>query len=186
MSRFAWWTAAGLLVGGLVHIAAILTLPAASTNDAWARLSAFSTDGRLARLPRAVNGPPALPLMDPAMAHAACRFRLDQGPVRIRAKLPDQYWGLAVHDRRGAVRWSINDRALDNRPLDMLIAAPEHVAAIREALPPGLDGLVLVDWPHEDGFIVLRVLVPTETAAARVDAALDAATCAVDKDAVKP
>lgn len=186
MSRFLWWSAAGLLVAGIIHIAVVLGVPAFAARDAWARLAAFPTDGRMARLPRVAAGEPALPLLDPAMAHAACRFRLDAGPVRIRARLPDQYWGLSVHERHGAVRWSINDRALDGRPLDMLIASPEQVAEIREALPPGLDGLVLVDWPHREGFVVLRVLVASETAAERVDAALDAATCAVDRDPPRP
>jgi len=166
-----------LLLGGIVHIVAVLGVPRFAVVDPWREIGALAGDGVFTRLPRAGAGQTTLPGLDPAMTHAVCRFNLDGGPMRIRAETADGYWSLSLYDRRGLWVWGIDNRAAEPKPIDILVASNVQVAQLRESLPDEFEDVVIVDWPGREGFAIYKVLVPTKSQEAEMEATLATAKC---------
>jgi uncharacterized membrane protein len=183
MRRLLLYALGGLLLGGIIHIVVILLVPEFATRDAWTSLGRFGGDGVFHLLPPTEPGTAALPDLDPAMAHAACRFTLAKGPIRIRARMPDEFWSLAVFDRRGSNRYSLNDRTAERRDIDLVIATPLQMLAMRETPNPALDNAIVIELPLDQGFLLIRAFVPDPTLAPATDTALKAASCAASLSA---
>lgn len=177
MTRFLLHALAALAIAGIVHVFAVAAVPALSPRDAWTQVGAFGPDGRLNPVPRAAPGVATLPQIDPAMAHAVCRFDLAAGPMRIRARITETYWSVALFDRSGANLYSLTDRAAEGRPINLIVATPEQISQLRERPLPDSNEAIVVDWPASEGFVLMRVFVTSESAAPDVDRAIRAATC---------
>ena len=177
--RFLLYGLGGLLLGGIIHIAVILLVPHVASRDAWTVLGQFGAEGTFHRLPATA----ALPDLDPAMAHATCRFTLKDGPIRIRATLPGDFWSLALFDQQGSNVYSLNDRTAERSDIDLMIATPLQMIRLRESPNAALDSAIVVELPLEQGFVLIRAFVADPTLAPAVDAALKAARCAADRPA---
>lgn len=176
MSRAVVWLIGGLILGGIVHIVAVLGVPRYAIDDPWSRMVRVSRSGEFVRLTETAERP-LLPGLDPAMAHSVCRFSLDQGPIRIRATMPNGYWSLSLYDRQGLHAYGLDNRAAGQKPVDVLIASEVHVAQLREAPPEELEDVVIVDWKGREGFALLEALVPIPSTEPIIEAALATATC---------
>ena len=176
MRTFAWALGA-LFLAGVVHIVTVLGVPRFAVNDPWREIGGIVGDGAFTRLPRPAPGVKTRPGLDPAMTHAACRFSLDKGPMRIRAETTDGYWSLSLYDRRGLWVWGVDNRASEQKPIDILVADHVQVAQLRESLPEEFDDVVIVDWSGREGFAIYKVLVPNRSREAEIDAALATAKC---------
>ena len=177
MMRTLAWLVGALLLAGIVHIVTVLGVPSFAVADPWREVGAIAGDGVFTRLPRVAPGARTLPGLDPAMTHTACRFSLDKGPVRIRAEVADGYWSLSLHDRRGMWVWGVDNRAAEQKPIDILVASHVQVAQLRESLPDEYEDVVIVDWPGSEGFALYKILVPAKSREAEVEAALASARC---------
>ena len=91
----------------------------------------FGRDGQFHVLPQPTAGAEPLASLDPRMVYAVCRFSLGDGPVRIRASLPDDFWSVAIFDRRGRNVYSLNDRSAERTQLDLAILTPVQMAQLR-------------------------------------------------------
>lgn len=177
MMRTLAWAVGALLLAGIVHIVTVLGVPRFAVADPWREIGAHTGDGTFARLPRPTAGAKTLLGLDPAMSHAACRFSLDKGPMRIRAETTDGYWSLSLYDRRGLWVWGVDNRASEQKPIDILVADHVQVAQLRESLPDELEDIVIVDWSGREGFAVYKILMPSRSREAEVEAALATARC---------
>ena len=76
MIRSLLWILGAILLGGIVHLATVLAMPRAATQDAYARLAPLTPVNAMVPLaaPTAENS--IMPLMDPAFAAAVCRYDL--------------------------------------------------------------------------------------------------------------
>ena len=177
MMRTAAWLLGALFLAGIVHIATVIGVPQFAVNDPWREVGEFTGDGVFTRLPRAAPGVKTLPGLDPAMTHAVCRFSLDKGPMRIRAEVIDGYWSLSLFDRRGLWVWGVDNRAAEQKPIDILVASHVQVAQLRESLPDEFEDVVIVDWPGRQGFAVYKILVPGKSREEEIEKTLSTATC---------
>ena len=182
MIRTALFIVGGLLLAGIIHIAVVLLLPDFANRDAWTSMGRFGADGAFHVLPMTEPGTEPLPYLDPRMAYAACRFSLDEAPIRIRAAMPDEFWSLAVFDRRGSNLYSLNDRTAERTDIDLVIATPLQLARLRENPIDALAQSIVIEVPASRGFILIRAFVPDTMDAARVAGALAAAQCSADLD----
>jgi uncharacterized membrane protein len=169
---------AGLLLAGIIHIVVVFLVPYFASHDAWSELRQFGRDSQFHILPLSQAGSESLPSLDPRMAHAVCRFSLAEGPVRIRASLPDDYWSIAIFDRRGRNVYSLNDRSAERSQLDLAVITPVQMAQLRQNPPASLESAIVVEVPIEVGFAVLRVFVANESLLPGATAALQTADCA--------
>ncbi|WEK52549.1 MAG: DUF1254 domain-containing protein [Candidatus Kaistia colombiensis] len=170
----------GLLLGGIIHIAVILLLPDFANRDAWTSLGRFGPDGAFHRLPMSEPGTEPLPYLDPQMAYAACRFSLDDGPIRIKATMPEDFWSIAVFNRRGSNVYSLNDRSAERADIDLVIATPVQMAQLRENPIAALDQSIVIEVPITRGFALIRSFVADPTLVGRAEALLGAASCSAE------
>jgi uncharacterized membrane protein len=168
----------GLLLGGIIHIAIVFLVPYYAPNDAWAQVRGLGRDRQFHTLPAAEAGAEPIASLDPRMLHAICRFDLASGPLRVRAEFSDEFWSVAVFDRRGRNVYSLNDRAVERSRLDMAILTPVQMAQLRQDPPASLETAIVLELPIDSGFVLLRAFVPNGSLLPSVSSALQGADCA--------
>lgn len=178
MRRTLLFVLGGLLLGGVIHIAVVFMVPFFASQDAWAEMRRFGRDGQFHTLPQPQAGAEPLSSLDPRMLYAVCRFSLADGAIRIRATLPDDFWSVAVFDRRGRNMYSLNDRSAERSQLDLAIITPVQMAQLRQDPPESLESAIVVELPIEVGFALIRVFVADDSRLPGATAALASADCA--------
>lgn len=177
--RWILWTLAGLLLGGIVHLATVLALPRTATQDAYARLAPLTPVNAVTPLPPPTPGNAVLPFMDPAFAVAICRYDLGSGPIKLAAPVSQAYTSVTFYTRRGVAYYGINDRAAGRRSIELdLMTTAQHDAMPEEADVTAADRLI-IESPSATGLIVLRALSPEPGLMPMAQAALAAARCQV-------
>lgn len=177
MRRTLLFILGGLLLAGIIHIAVVFMVPLFASRDAWAQMKAFGSDGQFHLLPEPETGAEPLASLDPRMRYAVCRFSLADGPVRVRASLPNDFWSVAVFDRRGRNIYSLNDRSAERSQLDLAILTPVQMAQLRQDPPSSLETAIVIELPIDKGFVLLRVFVADDSLEAAVAADLGTADC---------
>jgi hypothetical protein len=92
MIRWLLWLLAGALLGGIVHLVAVLILPRTATQDAYTRLAPFAPVNLVVAVPQPSPQSEIMPFMDPA--HGPGRRRL-----HLRVLLHAAGRGLLCHQR---------------------------------------------------------------------------------------
>jgi len=175
--RWILWTLAGILLGGIVHLATVLALPRTATQDAYARLAPMTPVNSVTPLPPPTPGNAVLPFMDPAFAVAICRYDLGSGPIKLTAPVSQAYTSVTFYTRRGVAYYGINDRAAGRRSIELdLMTTAQHDAMPEEADVTAADRLI-IESPSTTGLIVLRALSPEPGLMPMAQAALAAARC---------
>ena len=177
MKRTLLFILGGILLGGIIHISVVFAVPYYANRDAWAKMRQFGRDGQFHVLPVPEPGAEPLASLDPRMVQAVCRFSLSEGPVRITATLPDEFWSVAVFDRRGRNIYSLNDRAADRLQLDLAILTPVQMAQLRQDPPASLETAIVLELSVVEAFALLRVFVPEDSQMPGAVAALQKASC---------
>ncbi len=114
--RFVYATLIGLVLAGIVHIAAVLAIPALSEADAVSRARTSENLDHPQSIYAVATGddpsPPEawLPIPDPAVAVGVCAYNLADGPMRVSARTGPLSLSLAAHARRGAF-YAVTDQA---------------------------------------------------------------------------
>jgi uncharacterized membrane protein len=168
----------GLVGAALLHLIIVLALPDFSERDAYTRVLA---EGEIFRFYRLSEKPDRAGLAkdDPFVDAAVCAFDVSEGPVRLTAAnggVP--FWSLGVYDQSSNEVFSINDRTSAGGVLDVVIASPVQLTALRKALPQAVSQSILVETREAEGYVVLRSLVPQPSFAGIVSQFLNQATCA--------
>src|SRR3954451_5278355 len=83
MIRWLLWLLAGALLGGIVHLIAVLILPRTATQDAYSRLTPITPVNAVAPIPHPSPQNELLPFMAPAFASAVCRYDLSAAPIKL-------------------------------------------------------------------------------------------------------
>jgi uncharacterized membrane protein len=168
----------GILLGGIIHVAIVFMVPYYAGNDAWAQMSRFGRDGTFHLLPLPEPGAEPVAALDPRMEQAVCRFTLANGPLRVQATFPDEFWSVAVFDRRGRNIYSLTDRAVERSKLDLAILTSVQMAQLRQDPPTSLETAIVLELPIQSGFVLLRAFVPDDSLLPAVTTALKEADCA--------
>jgi uncharacterized membrane protein len=160
MIRLLLWVLAGALLGGIVHLVAILILPRTATQDAYSRLTPIAPVNEVAWVPQPSPQNEVMPFMDPAFATAVCRYDLSGGPLKLNAPVNTAYTSVSFYTRRGIAYYAINDRAAGRRVIELDLMT----SAQRSQLPEDEDvtaaDRLIVESPTITGLIVLHALAP--------------------------
>ncbi|KFB10663.1 DUF1254 domain-containing protein [Nitratireductor basaltis] len=177
MFRLFYALLVGIIGAGIVHIAIIFLLPANASNDAWSRIAAIAEPYQPVLLENVE--PSVLPASqrNPFLRAVACRFDLEDGPVRLSAEEALPFWSMSLYDQSGLNVFSISDRAAPGASPDLLVLTSEQLAAMRTEMPAEFDQSLFVETDIEQGLIVMRVLVPDATYQRRVGRALASIAC---------
>ena len=180
MIRTLLFAVGGIMLAGIIHIVSVLQVPAFAPQDTWSRIADIAPLDRFLRIKAdGEDDAVRIPMLDPMMEHAVCRYSLETGAVRMRATLPDTYWSVALYNRRGENIFSINDRAVATKDLDMLVLTPDQLAIIRENPPEELQDILIIETDDMQGFALLHVFNGDTTMTPEIHAGLDAARCEI-------
>src|SRR6202521_344444 len=139
MMRWLLWLIGGTLLGGIVHLATVLALPKAATQDAYARIAAISPINAVVALPPPSPNGSILPFIDPAFASSVCRYDLSKGPVKLSVPISPAYTSVSFYTRSDVAYYAINDRAAGRRVIELDLMTTKQ----REMVPQGGEGNTL-------------------------------------------
>ena len=177
MIRLALWLLGGLLLGGIVHLATVLMLPAMATQDAYARVSAVAPVNAVIPIPPPTPEKAVMPFMDPAFAVSVCRYDLARGPLKFSVPISPAYTSVSFYTRSDVAYYAINDRAAGRRVIELDLMTTEKRAALPENEEITAADRLIVTSPTTTGLIVIRALAPEPGLVAAARAALAAAQC---------
>jgi uncharacterized membrane protein len=177
MIRWLMWLLGGIVLGGMVHLATVLALPATATRDAYSRLLPITPVNTVVPLPEPLPANALLPFTDPAFAAAVCRYDLSAAPLKLTAPVSQAYTAVSFYTRKGIAYYAINDRAAGRRVIELDLMTPAQHADMPEQEDVTAADRLIVESPTVTGLIVLKALAaePGQMAAAR--RALAAARC---------
>ncbi len=141
MIRWMLWLLAGTLLGGIVHLVAVLVLPRTATQDAYTRLARLRRSMRSPRC-RSPGAERTDAVHGPAFASAVCRYDLEAGPIRLTVPISPAYTSVSFYTRRGVAYYAINDRSAGRRQIELLLMTAAQRAELRRrktSPPPTVD-----------------------------------------------
>jgi uncharacterized membrane protein len=175
--RLALWLLGGLLLGGVVHLATVLMLPAMATQDAYARVSAVAPINTVIAIPPPTPEKAVMPFMDPAFAVSVCRYDLSRGTLKFSVPISPAYTSVSFYTRTDIAYYAINDRAAGRRVIELDLMTPEQRAALPEDQEITAADRLIVTSPTNTGLIVIRALAPEPGLHQAARTALAAAQC---------
>jgi uncharacterized membrane protein len=177
MTRSLLYLLGGVLLGLLIHIVVILTLPGFASRDVFTRIEAMDTLDTVTVLPAVAAGEPNPLQLDPSLVYAVCRLDLASGAGVVSGVLPDAFWSVAVYDRRGIVTYSTANRDGIGRRLELGVFNPEQTRRLAQQEIDIAEGLLIVEAPSDDIFVVVRLAPPHQAMRDRFATALTGLTC---------
>jgi uncharacterized membrane protein len=175
--RTALWALAGVVLGGVVHIAVILTLPALATEGLWQRVVALDALNKPVVLAAPDARQPNPLHMDPEFAYAICRIDLRQGPGFLRGTLPAGFWSVAVYGPSGTVLYSTTNRDGLGTNVELGIFNQVQTRLLAEQQLNVAEGLLVVEVREDDILALVRTAPPHQAVRSRYEAALNRLSC---------
>ncbi len=166
----------GLVGAALLHLVIVLALPYFTGRDAFTRILNYDESNRFYML-SATPDASGLANDDPYVRIAVCAFSIDEEPVRLQAQGAVPFWSLAVFDTASNEVFSMNDRTSVDGVMDVIVATPIQMTALRKSLPEALAKSILVEMPDSEGYTVLRTLAPQRSLEEAARTFLAGASC---------
>lgn len=167
-----------IVLGGLIHIAAVLALPSVAPKNAFARLKPLGEANVMIELPPVKPGEETMPMQAPDVRYAFCRYDLSAGPVRLSAVVPDDLWLIAFYTPRGDNFYAVSGADMRRGRVDMIINETGQPVPEAEGDAPEEQEVVVVESPLKEGIAMIRAPLSGASRSARTAEALNAATCA--------
>jgi uncharacterized membrane protein len=177
MMRWLLWILAGLVLGGIVHLASVLFLPRTAVRDAYSRLLPMTPINAVVPLAAPTPQAAVVPFMDPAFATAICRYDLSKGPLKVTAPVSQAYTSVSFYTRLGAAHYAITDRAAGRRIIELDLMTPAQKSQLPEEEDVTAADRLIVESPTPTGLIVMRALAPEPSQMAMALRALAGAKC---------
>ncbi len=183
MIRILFTIIAGVLLGGIVHLVAVLALPRIATNDAYSRLTPMTKLNAVTPLPQADPNNAPMPFMDPAFALAVCRYDLSGGSIKLTVPVSQAYTSVSFYTRNEVAYYAINDRSAGKKVIELdLMTEAQHNELPEDEDITAADRLI-IDSPTATGLIVLKALAAEPGLMPQAQASLAASSCKVQTDA---
>lgn len=157
MVRSSLYLLAGALLGLLIHLVVILTMPALAANTVAARLGTLAQLDKPVLLPAVAAGAPNPLRLDPELAYGLCRLDLRGGPGEVTGTLPLTSWSVAVYDTSGTVLYSTTNRDGIGQALDLGIFDTAQTRLLAEQKIDVDAGLLIVESPTDDVYVLVRL-----------------------------
>jgi uncharacterized membrane protein len=186
MIRLAFTIIAGVLLGLIVHLVAVLALPRIATQDAYSRLTPMTKLNAVTQLAIADPANAPMPFMDPAFAIAICRYDLSGGPIKLTVPVSQAYTSVSFYTRNEVAYYAINDRSAGRKVIELdLMTEAQHAELPEEEDVTSADRLI-IDSPTETGLIVMKALAPEPGLMPQAQASLAASRCQVQVEPPQP
>jgi uncharacterized membrane protein len=181
MIRALLWFFGAILLGGIVHLATVLAMPKAATQDAYSRLVPLTPVNTVVPLAAPTAAGAIMPLMDPAFAAAVCRYDLSGGSLKLNVPVSQAYTSVTFYTRNSVAYYAINDRAAGRRSIELDLMTPEQHAEVPEEEDVTAADRLIIESPTSTGLILLRALAPEPGLMAMARQALAGAQCRTEQ-----
>jgi uncharacterized membrane protein len=168
----------GVVGAGIVHIAILLLLPLFSERDAWSRLATAADPYVMTAADGSDGRTPTVEAPDPFFRASACRFDLQDGPVRLKADGGVPFWSASIYDRGGQNVYNFNDRTAADGALDFVVVTPTQMIDMRKDLPADMESSVFVEADIDEGIVVVRAFAPDDSWTSTIATYLRSIACA--------
>lgn len=186
MIRLAFTIIAGVLLGLIVHLVAVLALPRIATQDAYSRLTPMTKLNAVTQLAAPEPASAPMPFMDPAFSIAICRYDLSGGPIKLTVPVSQAYTSVSFYTRNEVAYYAINDRSAGRKVIELdLMTEAQHAELPEEEDVTSADRLI-IDSPTETGLIVMKALAPEPGLMPQAQASLAASRCQVQVEPPQP
>jgi uncharacterized membrane protein len=178
LGRFVVATLCGLVLAGMVHIAAILAMPYFAEGDALSRLRATGAANNAALLEPDATW---LPTPDPAVSVGACAYNLEEGPLRVSARARGLFQSISLHGRGSGVYYALTDRAAVRGALDLVVMTQrqlDQTLATEDEDDPSRDLRIVA--PNRTGFVIVRALAASPSQRPEAEEAVRSVACTTD------
>lgn len=167
-----------LVLGGIVHLASILALPALADRTAYQRLAETAGINRLTLLPDAgsTNGM-VLPMTDPAFVTAVCLYDLTDHPLKVQVPSTYDYTSVSFYTAGGIAFYALNDQAA-GRVIELDLLSPSQRAALPEDEEITAADRLVVESPSQQGIVLVRAFARYDDMRPALHRLLEAARCA--------
>lgn len=177
MTRFLLWLVGGVVLGGIIHIIVILTLPALAEQSLWSRVAPLEADNTIVILPQVVAGE-ANPLgLDPEMVYGLCRVDLADGPAYVSGVLPDAFWSVALFNPSGIVTYSTTNRDGIGQTLELGIFNAAQTRLLAQQQLDIAEGLLVVESSSDQLLVLVRLAPPHQAMRQRFEQELSEVEC---------
>lgn len=177
MTRFLLWLVGGVVLGGIIHIIVILTLPALAEQSVWSRVAPLEADNAMVILPKVVAGEPNPLGLDPEMVYGLCRVDLAQGPAYVSGVLPDAFWSVALFNPSGIVTYATTNRDGIGQTLELGIFNAAQTRLLAQQELDIAEGLLVVEAAGDQLLILVRLAPPHQVMRTRFEQELAEVEC---------
>ena len=177
MTRFLLWLVGGVVLGGIIHIIVILTLPRLAEETVWTRVAAFDAANRMVILPAVEAGEPNPFGLDPELIYGLCAIDLASGPTYLSGVLPDAFWSVALYNEAGIVTYSTTNRDGIGQILELGIFNAAQTRLLAQQQLDIAEGLLVVESASDKLLILVRLAPPHGVMRARFEQELSEVEC---------
>jgi uncharacterized membrane protein len=144
---------AGLLLAGVIHVVAVLTLPDVAPDDAVDRVLRAVRPAGMTLLP--ADGS-VITDLDPFFVHAACAVNGADGPTEVTGEMPADVWTLVVVSGANGVAGSLERGAINGATLDLVVGTAADVERVRLARAEEGRPVITIETGADPGFVLVR------------------------------
>ena len=172
---------AGVMAGGILHIANVFTAPYLAEKTAFKRLAPNLPVNRVQVLAAPVPSNQPFPFVLPDALYAVCRFDLSVDSLRVVAVLPEPGWTLSLHSAYGDNFYAMAGQDTPTDITFVVIPGGERSAEVG-AGPRRIGSVDLqVTAPTAQGFVIVRAPLKGVAYRAETEATLSRTACSAVK-----
>jgi uncharacterized membrane protein len=185
LSEVGWRTLIGaVLLGGVLHILAILAVPFVTSSTAFAKLREALPVNRMVIMPPPTPGKQAIPFLTPDALYAMCRFDLSVDSLAVTAAMADAGWTLSMHTPQGDNFYVMPAQQLRRGDVSLLVVpAAERLSEFATTPRRTSASESQIPSPSSEGLVILRAPLKGLSWRAEAETMLRRASCAPVKRA---
>lgn len=177
MIRLLLWLVGGVVLGGIIHIIVILTLPSLAEEDLWTRLEALGAQNKMLILPPVQAGAPNPLGLDSKLVYGVCEVDLAQGPAYVSGLLPDAFWSVALYNEAGVVTYSTTNRDGIGQVLEIGVFNAAQTRLLAQQQLDVEEGVLVVEAASDKLAVLVRLSPPHDAMRPRFAEALSRTEC---------
>ncbi len=178
MLRALMWIIAGGVLGVVVHLVSILSLPSLAAENVWDRVLSLNSFEKIVVLDDVSYNSPNPLQLDPELLYGICRLDLSNGVGVLSAQMPGDFWSVSVFDAQGVAVYGTTNRSIVGQSLKLGIFNDEQTKMLSDQELDIEEGLLIVESELNDVFVVLRVAPSHPAVKQRYKEQLEKAVCA--------
>lgn len=170
MKTWPLWIAAAFVLTVIVHILTTLLVPPAIMSVAMIRMADAGAADRVLHTPPPDASSRTVVRPSPDLAYSICLFDMSEGPMLVKATVPDTYWSVSAFAHNTDNFFVVNDQQIQGDKLELLIRREKDEVA-------GFEGIPVSFAPTDKGVVLMRMLVTDRDNYLELDPIRRNATC---------